>query len=277
MDAGFEYVSTEPEMISPEVEFEEVPPVGLAGAPTGDESRLINMAPDDEPLPDGEDYFDLARELEGVVLDDDLQIESKGGAGLLGEDEHISFEDVFHEFKRGVEKQFGKEDYDTYYNLGIAYREMGLYDDAVNAFQTSINDPKRRLDSFILLGVTHRDIDELEKSIDYFREALDTQGIQPDESIGLKYELALSYELAGEMDQAIPLYTEIHDQNPRFRDISEKIASANTRARGEYTIPTVEIDINDEMTAVHEASPPEQTKESEAPKAQRPKSKISYI
>ena len=132
---------------------------------------------------------------------------------------------MFVEFKRGVEKQFGKEDYDTYYNLGIAYREMGLYDDAISAFQTSINDPKRRLDSFILLGVTHRDIDEMEKSIDYFREALDTQGIQPDESIGLKYELALSYELAGEMDQAFPLYAEIHNQNPRFRDISGKMAS----------------------------------------------------
>jgi len=276
MEGGFEYVTTESEVIPEKIEFEEVPPVGHAGPSSDTESRLINMAPDDEPLAEGEDYFDLARELEGVVLDDDLQIESKGGAGLLGEDEHISFEDVFDEFKRGVEKQFGKEDYDTYYNLGIAYREMGLYDDAINALQTSVNDPKRRLDSFILLGVTHRDIGELEKSIDYFREALDTQGIQPDESIGLKYELALSCELAGEMDQAIPLYEEIYNQNSRFRDIAEKMSSIKRDADTDIDIPTVEIDPADEMTTVQESAP-EQTKEQEAPKVQRPKSKISYI
>jgi len=277
LGGGFEYVSNEPEMVSSEVEFEEVPPVGHTGASSDTESRLISMVPEDVPLPEGEDYFDLARELEGVVLDDDLQIESKGGAGLLGEDEHISFDDVFVEFKRGVEKQFGKEDYDTYYNLGIAYREMGLYDDAINAFQTSVNDPKRRLDSFILLGVTHRDINELEKSIDYFREALDTQGIQPDESIGLKYELALSCELAGEMDQAFPLYTDIYNQNPRFRDISEKMASLKKGGVVEDEMPTVEIYSSPDMRTMREETAPQQTQEDEDPKPQRPKSKISYI
>ena len=277
LGGDFEYISAEPEVIPGEVEFEEVPPVGHTGDSSDVESRLISMVPEDEPLPEGEDYFDLARELEGVVLDDDLQIESKGGAGLLGEDEHISFDDVFVEFKRGVEKQFGKEDYDTYYNLGIAYREMGLYDDAISAFQTSVNDPKRRLDSFILLGVTHRDINELEKSIDYFREALDTQGIQPDESIGLKYELALSYELAGEMDQAIPMYTEIHNQNPRFRDILEKMTSLKKSSVAENEMPTVEIHSEPDMSTMQEEAEPQQIKESEESKPQRPKSKISYI
>ncbi|MBN1880615.1 MAG: tetratricopeptide repeat protein [Deltaproteobacteria bacterium] len=290
LDGGFEYIANEPEVITEEVEFEHVPPVGHAGASSGVESRLINMAPDDEPLPEGEDYFDLARELEGVVLDDDLQIESKGGAGLLGEDEHISFEDVFDEFKRGVEKQFGKEDYDTYYNLGIAYREMGLYDDAISSLQTSVNDPKRRLDSFILLGVTHRDIGELEKSIDYFREALDSPGIQPDESLGLKYELALSYEMAGEIDMALPLYTEIYSQNSRFREISEKLELLKKGGVVENAVPTVDVhtipaemptvreeEVVPDMSTVREEEIQRKTKESEDPKPQRPKSKISYI
>ncbi|MBN1573942.1 MAG: tetratricopeptide repeat protein [Deltaproteobacteria bacterium] len=184
---------------------------------------LISMTPEDDTLSEGEEYFDLRKELEGVVLDEDMSLESKGGAGLLGEDEHYSFEDVFDEFKKGVEKQFGKEDYDTHYNLGIAYREMGLFDDAIKSFNISVNDPKKRLDSFIMMGVTHRDMGDFEKSIDYFREALDTPEIKADERHGLLYELALSYEADNDIDQAYPIYKSIFNEKEDFRDVSEKV------------------------------------------------------
>ncbi len=195
-------------------------------------SPLINMAPRDEPLADGEDYFDLRKELEEVVLDEDLSLESKGGAGLLGKDDQYSFEDVFDEFKRGVQKQFGKEDYDTHYNLGIAYREMGLFEDAVTEFLISAGDQKKRLDSIIMLGVTHRDVNEYDKSIDYFREALDTPRIKGDERMGILYELALSLELAKQLDEAVSLYEQIYSQDTTFRDVADKIRSIRGRASG---------------------------------------------
>ena len=193
-------------------------------------SPLINMAPRDEPLGDGEDYFDLRKELEEVVLDEDISLESKGGAGLLGKDDQYSFEDVFDEFKRGVQKQFGKGDYDTHYNLGIAYREMGLFEDAVTEFLISAGDPKKRLDSIIMLGVTHRDINEYGKSIDYFAEALDTSGIEKDERMGILYELALSNEYAKQLDEAVSLYEQIYSQDTGFRDVADKIKSIRGHA-----------------------------------------------
>ncbi len=193
-------------------------------------SPLINMAPRDEPLGDGEDYFDLRKELEEVVLDEDISLESKGGAGLLGKDDQYSFEDVFDEFKRGVQKQFGKGDYDTHYNLGIAYREMGLFEDAVTEFLISASDPKKRLDSIIMLGVTHRDINEYGKSIDYFTEALDTSGIKKDERMGILYELALSNEYAKQLDEAVTLYEQIYSQDTGFRDVADKIRTIRGHA-----------------------------------------------
>jgi tetratricopeptide (TPR) repeat protein len=195
------------------------------------ESGLISMTPTDELLPDGEDYFDLRKELEEVVLDDDMHLESKGGAGLLGEDEHYSFEDVFDEFKKGVETQFGKEDYETHYNLGIAYREMGLLGDAIIEFNISANDPEKRIDSFIMLGVTHRDKGEAEESIDYFREALDTPQITDEERLALDYELALSYEVMGDMEQARSIFQRIYQDAPTFRDCEKKMRSLGSQTK----------------------------------------------
>jgi tetratricopeptide (TPR) repeat protein len=210
-------------------------------------SGLINMAPGDEPLPDGEDYFDLRKELEEVVLDEDMSLESVGGAGLLGKDDQYSFEDVFEEFKRGVQKEFGKEDYDTHYNLGIAYREMELFDDAIAEFLISAKDPKKMLDSYVMLGVTHRDIGDLGKSIDYFSEAAETPGVKGDERLGILYELALSLEMSRNIGEAYSLYETIYGHNPSFRDVAEKVkalgpaagtAPAKERAPQEEKRPT---------------------------------------
>jgi tetratricopeptide (TPR) repeat protein len=230
-------------------------------------SPLINMAPSDEPLADGEDYFDLRKELEEVVLDEDISLESKGGAGLLGKDDQYSFEDVFDEFKRGVQKQFGKEDYDTHYNLGIAYREMGLFEDAITEFLTAAGDQKKRLDSIIMLGVTHRDIDEYDKSIDYFREALDTPNIKDDERMGILYELALSCELDKQTDEALPLYEEIYSLDKTFRDVADKIRSL----KGSAGKPSSAKPAPEKQQAEDTQDKPDQEKKSST------KGKISFV
>ncbi len=49
-----------------------------------------------------------------------------------------SVEDVFSQFKKGVEETVKPEDSDTHYDLGIAYKEMGLLDDAVHEFETAL-------------------------------------------------------------------------------------------------------------------------------------------
>ncbi|MCI0482150.1 MAG: tetratricopeptide repeat protein, partial [Candidatus Dadabacteria bacterium] len=230
-------------------------------------SPLINMVPQDEPLGDGEDYFDLRKELEEVVLDEDISLESKGGAGLLGKDDQYSFEDVFDEFKRGVQKQFGKEDYDTHYNLGIAYREMGLFEDAITEFLISASDQKKRLESIIMLGVTHRDIDEHDKSIDYFTEALDTAGIKGDERMGIMYELALSYECAKQMDEAVSLYEQISSQDTTFRDVADKIRSIKGRAG---TTPAAKVSPEKERSPRGDEKPSQ-------PETPSKKGKISFV
>ena len=61
-------------------------------------------------------------------------------------------DEMFREFKKGMEKQLGSEDYDTRYNLGIAYKEMGLLDEAIAEFQLASKDEGRLLECCSMLG-----------------------------------------------------------------------------------------------------------------------------
>ena len=63
--------------------------------------------------------------------------------------------EIFQEFKKGLEGELSDEDSETHYNLGIAYKEMGLIDDAIKEFQTSRNDSKRSMQSSTMLGVCY--------------------------------------------------------------------------------------------------------------------------
>jgi tetratricopeptide (TPR) repeat protein len=131
--------------------------------------------------------------------------------------------EIFHEFKRGLAKELGEEDSETHYNLGIAYKEMGLIDDAIKEFQVSREDPKRFVSSSTMLGVCYGEKGLHSLAIDVLQKAL--QGIQEkDESYwAVKYDLAEAYEKDNNPAEALNLYTEVYGWNARFRDVSEKM------------------------------------------------------
>ena len=80
---------------------------------------------------------------------------------------------IFEEFKKGLEKEIGTEDYETHYNLGIAYKEMGLIDDAIKEFQTSKNDPERLIPSVSMLGMCYMAKGLYSLAIDSFNSVME--------------------------------------------------------------------------------------------------------
>src|SRR4029453_6089072 len=84
--------------------------------------------------------------------------------------------DIFKEFKKGVDKQLGKEDYDTRYNLGIAYKEMGLIDEAIAEFQLAAKDEGRLLECSSMLGICFLEKGMPKLAVKWFEKGLDTPG-----------------------------------------------------------------------------------------------------
>ncbi len=129
--------------------------------------------------------------------------------------------EIFEEFKKGVEDKIGQEDYDTRYNLGIAYKEMGLLEEAIHEFMISSKHPLKLFDSAGLLGICFRAKGMYSESINWFKKALSIPERKDDEYLNIKYELISCYELSDDIESAKELVSEILEIDPNLRDIQE--------------------------------------------------------
>jgi hypothetical protein len=140
-----------------------------------------------------------------------------------------SLADIFREFKKGVDRQLGQEDYDTRYNLGIAYKEMGLVDEAIAEFQLAAKDPGRLLECSSMLGICFLDKGLPKLAVKWFEKGLAAPGRSEEEYQGLRYDLACAYEADGDRDRARGLFAELFGQDAAFRDVAEKLRALSAR------------------------------------------------
>lgn len=164
---------------------------------------------------DEDDFFDLAAELETELADEEEPL-------ALAEEEQ-SLEEIFKEFKKGVEQQLDSEDYDTHYNLGIAYKEMGLIDEAIGEFQLASKDPKRAVECASMLGLCFLEKGMPQLAIKWYRKGLEMPEITEEEHIGLLYDLGCAFMEVGDTDNAQKSFLEVYGMNTNYRDIVSRI------------------------------------------------------
>jgi len=167
-----------------------------------------------------DDYFDLASELRDELSSVAIPPPSSASA------EEQSLDDIFEEFKKGVEQQAVKEDVDTHYNLGVAYKEMGLLDDAIAEFVLTPEQEPKFIQSRYMLGLCYMDKGEHQNAIAEIRNALNYSenfGVDVRERIGLHYDLGLAYQLAGDAGGALNEFQKVYNVDPGYRDAASKI------------------------------------------------------
>ncbi len=138
-------------------------------------------------------------------------------------------QDIFNEFKKGLEKELEEEDYETHYNLGIAYKEMGLIDDAIREFQASRNDPKRFVHASNMLGICYIEKGLFPLAVDVLKTAIDKMEDRGESYWAMKYDLAEAYEKNGSVKEALDIFTQVYGWNAKFRAVSDKIDQLRTR------------------------------------------------
>ncbi len=145
-------------------------------------------------------------------------------------------EEVFQEFRTELgEMNDEDEDLETHYNLGIAYREMGLLDEAIGEFQKVAKaiqhgKPFRyAMQCATLLGLTFIDKGEPQIAALWYSRALETPGIDQETVLALRYDLGLAQEQAGESRAALTSFRQVYAVNIDYRDVAGRIATLQKR------------------------------------------------
>jgi pilus assembly protein FimV len=176
------------------------------------------------------DFFDLAGELDRSMADEQEKSEATAKDALDGQAH--TFEDIFAAFRKGVEQQVGSDDFDTHYNLGIAYKEMGLVDEAIGEFQFAARDPGRALECCGILGLCFRDKGMPELALKWYKRGLDMPGLGEQQAVGLRYDMAEVHREQGEFDQALRMYTEVFGIDSTYREVSSRIKEMKAQVSG---------------------------------------------
>ncbi|HKC64017.1 MAG TPA: tetratricopeptide repeat protein [Pyrinomonadaceae bacterium] len=139
--------------------------------------------------------------------------------------------EIFDEFRTAAEEESpaADGDYETHYNLGIAYKEMELLDEAVEEFQTAagMTSPKdgtpRYLQCCNMLGHCFMNKGMPRLAVMWFKKGLESPGHTEDEYQALRYDLGTAYEQMGDINSAIDVFTEVYGINISYRGVSEKL------------------------------------------------------
>ncbi len=168
-----------------------------------------------------EQFFDLAAELERELAEDELVAQARGAAGDAGQEESI--EKLFREFQRGVAEQLSDEDYDTHFNLGLAYREMGLLNEAIGEFQLAVKSPALFLEAVSMIGACYVEKGLYDEAAGWYAKGLEAPDLPPEVEVGLHYELGRALEAGGRTASALNHYAEVLARNPTFRDVVARV------------------------------------------------------
>lgn len=165
-------------------------------------------------------------------------VNNAGGEGEISQIEVGPLKEVFDEFRAELgEMGAEEEDLETHYNLGIAFREMGLLEEAISEFQKVAKAAENgrkfpyTMQCYTLLGLAFMDSNQPSIAALWYERALRLPGVETESALALRYDLGVAQESAGESDAALKSFSQVYAVNIDYRDVGERIAALQKTTR----------------------------------------------
>lgn len=139
------------------------------------------------------------------------------------QDEQREFHEILEQFKRGIDENLDSDDYQAHYDLGVAFKEMGLLDEAIAEFQKALRASEGRLRTSEALGMAFFEKGQYAVCESVLRRAVDGLDGSDEAKIGLLYWLGRASEALGKKADAVASYERAVAVDIRFLDLSERI------------------------------------------------------
>jgi tetratricopeptide (TPR) repeat protein len=141
------------------------------------------------------------------------------------EEEEHDFAEMLSEFKKGIDANIDADDSQAHYDLGVAFKEMGLLDEAISEFQKALRGSQDRLKTSEALGLCFYEKGQFAVAATVLRRAVDAEPGSDDEKIGLLYWLGRCEEHQGRNQEALGYYQRIFSIDINFHDVSDRVNS----------------------------------------------------
>jgi tetratricopeptide (TPR) repeat protein len=139
------------------------------------------------------------------------------------QDEQREFHEILEQFKRGIDEALDSDDYQSHYDLGVAFKEMGLLDEAIAEFQKALRASEGRLRTSEALGMAFFEKGQFAVCESVLRRAVDGLDGSDEAKIGLLYWLGRASEALGKKADAVASYERAMAVDIRFMDLSERM------------------------------------------------------
>jgi tetratricopeptide (TPR) repeat protein len=183
-------------------------------------------APEATAAPEPAGDFDLAAELSFGFGAEEPAVRTLAGT------EEEGFEQVFSAFKSGVERELGEGDHEARYDLGIAYKEMGLLEDAIGEFRIAMQSAARRLSCLHMMGLCALELGRSADAVAHLEQALSLPDLPDELRVPLRYDLARAYAAQGDVARARAAFEEVRALDPGFGDVERELAALEQRGEG---------------------------------------------
>jgi tetratricopeptide (TPR) repeat protein len=152
--------------------------------------------------------------------------------------ENAPLKEVFDEFRADLGEMGAEdEDLETHYNLGIAFREMGLLEEAISEFQKVAKANERgkafryAMQCCTLLGLAFMEKGQPSIAAIWYERALRTPGVDAESALALRYDLGVAQESANDLDAALKSFSHVYAVNIDYRDVADRIAALQKTTR----------------------------------------------
>jgi tetratricopeptide (TPR) repeat protein len=175
---------------------------------------------------------ELAPAFSGTMPNDKPASVAKPPAAPVPSGESGPLKEVFDQFRAELGEMGAEdEDLETHYNLGIAFREMGLLEEAISEFQKVAKASDRgrafryTMQCCTLLGLAFMEKGQPAIAAIWYERALQIPGNDPESTLALRYDLGVAQESAGEPVAALKSFSQVYAMNIDYRDVAERIAA----------------------------------------------------
>ncbi len=183
-----------------------------------------DLIPMDIPESSAEEkYFDLA-----ALISDELEaIEAVSMVQKRGDTSSVEkvLTDIVSDFRKALDHKVAKDDHESHLNLGIAFMEQELFDEAIAECKLAVNSEKLALDSLTLIGQCFFRKKEFKVALQWLEKAMDLAEKDSPPYFAIAYEMAGLYEVLDDREQACRLYADVQKWNAEYREVGAKLKS----------------------------------------------------